>query len=196
MKTALFGGAFNPVHEGHVRLAKALKAAVGADRVIVMPSYISPHKSSESLVSPEDRLEMCREAFKGVYGFEVSDLEIKRGGVSYTSDTLTELKKLYPSDEIYFFCGADMFMTLDKWHMPEVIFSLCTVCTVPRDGVTAEQLLQKAEEYRKKGAECMVVDLPETDVSSSELRSGKKSEYLDKNVRKYILKKGLYNDKI
>lgn len=196
MRIAVFGGAFNPVHNGHVELAQRLKKAVKADRVLIMPSYLSPHKSSERLIDYADRLEMCRIAFKGMEGFEVSDIEIKRGGLSYTSDTLEGLKKAYPSDELYFFCGADMFMSIKSWHKPEEIFSLCTVCSVPRGDITKGQMLKKAEEYEKEGAKCLIFDMPGQDVSSTELRLGEKTEYLDEEVKKYILKKGLYNGKI
>lgn len=196
MKTAVFGGAFNPVHNGHIALAKYLKEKINADRVLIMPSFLSPHKSSKELVSGEDRLNMCRIAFDEMPGFEVSDLEIDRKDISYTANTLTRLKEIYPTDEIYLFMGADMFMTLSEWYRPDVIFSLCTVCTVPRDDVTKDRLNTKAQEYQEQGAKCVVLDAPLYDISSTELRNGEKTDLLPKGVCEYIKTKGLYNGKI
>lgn len=196
MKRAIFGGAFNPVHIGHVNLAKYIKEKICADSVIIVPSFISPHKSSENLLSGEDRLNMCKIAFEGMDGFEVSDIEISRGDVSYTALTLSQIKHMYPEDEIYLFMGADMFMTVLNWYEPEKIFSVCTVCTVPRDDISAKELQQRAKEYEKSGARCIVLDAPKCDISSSELRQGEKTHLLPKGVYEYIKQKGLYNGKI
>lgn len=196
MKLAVFGGAFNPVHMGHIALAKHIKDNIGADKVLIVPSFFSPHKSSKGLISGEDRLNMCRLAFEGMDGFEISDIEIMRSDVSYTANTLIGLKKAYPKDELFLFMGADMFVTVDNWYRPDVIFSVCTLCTVPRDDITKQQLLDKAKEYEEKGAKSIVLDAPLYDISSTELRNGQKTELLPVKVYEYIKAKGLYNDKI
>ncbi|MBQ8533911.1 MAG: nicotinate (nicotinamide) nucleotide adenylyltransferase [Clostridia bacterium] len=196
MKIAVFGGAFNPIHLGHVALAKELKQNIGAKKVLIIPSHLSPHKSSEQLVSGEDRLNMCRLAFEGMTGFEVSGIEIEMQGISYTANTLLKLKEQYPNDDIYLFMGADMFVTLNLWYEPQTIFSLCTLCTVPRNDIDADVLTKKANEYQKKGAKSVILDIPLYDVSSTELRNGLKTEHLPERVYEYIKAKGLYNGKI
>lgn len=192
MKTAIFGGAFNPIHKGHISLALTLKEKIGAHRVIFIPSNISPHKSSEYLVSGEDRLKMAELAVEGYEGFEVSDLEIRKKDVSYTFETLRLLKERYPDDELFLFVGADMYMTLDSWRNADEIMQSVTVCTVPRDDVDKDRLTNKKREYDLRGAKSIIADMPLTDISSSEIRRGEKSEFLDEKVLKYINEHGLY----
>ena len=116
MRIGIYGGAFNPVHKGHIKLAEEVKTKALLDKIIIMPSGQSPHKSSSSLVESEHRLEMCRLAFEGE-DYIISDLEIKRQGKSYTVDTVTELKKIYPDDEFYLIMGSDMLLCFHKWYL-------------------------------------------------------------------------------
>lgn len=192
MKTAIFGGAFNPIHKGHISLALTLKEKIGADRVIFIPSNISPHKSSEYLISGEDRLKMAELAVEGYDGFEVSDLEIRKKDVSYTFETLRLLSERYPDDELFLFVGADMYMTLDSWRNADEVMQSVTVCTVPRDGVDKERLMSKKREYDLRGVKSIIADMPLSDISSSEIRRGEKPEFLDEKVLKYINEHGLY----
>ena len=109
MRIGIYGGAFNPVHKGHVKLAEEVKTKAHLDKIIIMPSGVSPHKSSGELLDSEHRSEMCRLAFEGE-DYIISDLEIKREGKSYTVDTVAELKKLYPdSYPISFRSGHEKF---------------------------------------------------------------------------------------
>lgn len=192
MKTAIFGGAFNPIHKGHISLALTLKEKIGAHRVIFIPSNISPHKSSEYLISGEDRLKMAELAVEGYDGFEVSDLEIRKKDVSYTFETLRLLSERYPDDELFLFVGADMYMTLDSWRNADEIMQSVTLCTVPRDDVDKDRLMSKKREYDLRGAKSIIADMPLSDISSSEIRRGEKPEFLDEKVLKYINEHGLY----
>ena len=97
MKIGLFGGTFNPVHSGHVNLVKNFKEKLNLDKVLVIPTATPPHKEAKELASSEDRIEMCKLAFGDLA--EVSDVEIRRGGKSYTVETLEELKKIYKNDD-------------------------------------------------------------------------------------------------
>ena len=115
MKIGMFGGSFNPIHNGHIELAKAMYKELKLDKLLIMPSYIPPHKFVDSAAFPDQRFEMCCLAAKDIDGFEVSNIEIKRQGASYTYLTLKELKAIYPEDELYLLMGADMFMTLQDW---------------------------------------------------------------------------------
>ena len=111
-KIALFGGAFDPIHNGHIRLALEFARRLGLDRVLLMPSYVPPHKLRGDMAGPADRLHMCRLAAAEHPGLEVSDLEIARGGASFTADTLDTLRGQYPEAVWYLITGADMFLTL------------------------------------------------------------------------------------
>ena len=117
-RVGIFGGTFNPPHIGHVEAAKAFVENACLDSLIIMPAFIPPHKEYDSIVTCEERLEMCKIAFKDVDKATVSDLEISRGGKSYTYLTLQELT----SDEVelYFLCGTDMIISMDTWKNPDI----------------------------------------------------------------------------
>lgn len=191
MKTGLFGGTFNPVHTGHVNLVKNFKDELKLDRVLVIPTAVPPHKQAESLVSGEDRMEMCRLAFDGIA--EVSDVEIARGGRSYTVETLEELKKIYKDDDFYFLVGSDMLLSFRRWYRWEDILSMCTLCATDRD---AEKTCTDAD--KDLFDRIIFCDFPKTVVSSSMVReklfSGESVlEFVPREVEKYIREKGLYN---
>ena len=141
MKIGLFGGTFNPVHNGHINLVKNFKDKLSLDKVLVIPTAVPPHKQAESLVSSEDRLNMCRLAFSSLA--EVSDVEIERGGRSYTVETLEELKKIYKDDDLYFLVGSDMLLSFKRWYRWEDILTMCTLCATDRDN---EETCRDADE--------------------------------------------------
>ena len=116
MRTGVFGGTFNPVHNGHIHLARTYFDALRLDRMLVIPTCLPPHKPGEQLADGADRLAMCRLAFDGLPGFEASDIELRRGQKSYTVDTLEQLAKEYPDDGFYLIMGSDMFLTLTGWR--------------------------------------------------------------------------------
>ncbi len=133
MKVALYGGAFNPVHSEHLNIVLAAKRALGLDKVIVIPTNISPHKKGVLSARGKDRLSMCRLAFEGVNGVEVSDVELKRGGVSYSYVTCRHFKKIYGGDELYFIIGADMLQTFGLWKEPDEILKCATLAVCARE---------------------------------------------------------------
>ncbi len=197
MKTGMFGGSFNPIHNGHTELAKALFRELELDRLLIMPSYIPPHKFVDSAAFPDQRFEMCCLAAKDIEGFEVSNLEIKRQGASYTYLTLHELHSIYPDDELYLLMGADMFMTLQKWKNPEIIFSLATMCAVPRYDDDISRLEQQARFLQEMGAKTRVLDARVMTVSSTQIRKMVRagediSGLVAPAVQKYIKEHYLY----
>ena len=167
---ALFGGTFDPIHEGHLRLAREFARRLSLDRVVLMPTYVPPHKMKESLAPAEDRLAMCRLATAGDPLFIVSDLEIRRGGASFTADTLAALHEQEPEVAWYLITGADMFLTLGTWNRFDEIARLAVLCAAPRDGVGMPELLACAETLESRGARCAVEDIPALPASSTELR--------------------------
>ena len=135
MRIAVFGGSFNPPHIGHVRAAVAARQALGADRLIVIPTGISPHKPQpEGSPSARARLEMTRLAFEGYDGVEVSDMELCREGKSYTVDTLEELSRTFEGAELFLLMGTDMLLGFDRiWWGYERILDLSSLENTPRD---------------------------------------------------------------
>lgn len=196
MKTrvGIFGGTFNPPHIGHIRSAEQFADQMKLDKLIIMPSFIPPHKVYDINVSCEDRFEMCKLAFTDIAIAEVSDLEIQRGGKSYTYLTLEEMSS--ENIDLFFLCGTDMILSMDTWRNPEIIFELCSVCYARResDPEIEAVISQKCEEYtRKFGAKIYKIDLDTIDISSSEIRNNEiNNTYLTPAVREYIAKRGLY----
>lgn len=198
MKTGIFGGTFNPIHNGHILLSQYCKESAGLDRIILIPTCTPPHKASDSLAGEEHRLNMCKIACDGLPDFEVSDIEIVRRGKSYTCDTLTALKKLYPDDELFLIMGADMFLTLDRWKNPEIIFEKATIITIPRDESDYNDLCNfYSKTLKPMNAQAVILHNPVMSVSSTYIRENINNSKLinsliDKNVYSYIVKNNLY----
>ena len=198
-RLGIYGGTFSPPHLGHVGAAKSFYGAVPLDKLLIIPDFLPPHKQIDGEISADDRIEMCKLAFADVKGAEVSDIEIKRGGKSYTALTLAELSS--DENELYFLCGTDMFLTLGEWYKPEEIFKLATICFVRRENDKENDLeiQRRTEEYINRfSARIIQISAPVTEISSSELRLAIKEdderlvELLPSSVLKYIKERGLY----
>ena len=194
-RVGIYGGTFNPPHIGHVEAAKAFITQAKLDTLIIMPAFIPPHKQTDNLVNCDDRLEMCRLAFGNIPNTEISDLEISRGGKSYTYLTLQELAS--NDTELYFLCGTDMILTMDTWKNPEIIFTLAKICYIRResDNAISELLIEKCGDYfQKYGADIIQINTEAIEISSSEIRAedGIWDRYLTANVIDYIRNQGLY----
>ncbi|MDR0314986.1 MAG: nicotinate (nicotinamide) nucleotide adenylyltransferase [Oscillospiraceae bacterium] len=201
-KIGVFGGTFNPPHAGHVKLADAFAQKLEFDKILIIPANLPPHKDNKDLLSSEDRLEMCKRAFFKPL-FEICDLEIKRGGISYTYETLSRIGELYKDAHLYLIVGSDMFLTFHEWKYPELILELCTVCPCVRnDKVQIEHLKDYANKnYADKLDKIKIVlrDFDPIDISSTQIRGMLyRGEQIDKLVPKsvieYINDRGLYSD--
>jgi len=167
MKIGIFGGTFNPIHNGHLTVAQYAMEQCGLDRVYFMTSSIPPHKENKA-VSADIRHRLVCEAIKDYDGFYPLDFEIKKGGISYTADTLKELKGIFKEDELYFIIGGDSLRDFDKWRRPEEIVRYCTLIVYPRTGI---DINEKAGILRNKlGARIKTIDSPEMEISSTEIR--------------------------
>lgn len=133
MRIAIYGGAFNPVHKEHINIALSAVNELSLDKLIIIPTAVSPHKRTSLTASPRDRLNMCRLAFEGIACAEVSDYEIKRGGISYSYVTCRHFRKLYENDEIFFIIGADMLKGFHLWKEPEEILKCVTLAVCARE---------------------------------------------------------------
>lgn len=196
-KIALFGGTFDPIHNGHIRLAAEFARRLKLDRVILMPTYVPPHKVKPEMAPASDRLEMCRLAVRGNPLFIVSDLEISRGGASFTADTLEALCGQYPDARWYLITGADMFLTMGTWWRFDDIAATAVLCAAPRDGVSMEELENYAARLEAEGAVCALENIPLTPLSSTDVRGKLRRHELVEGlippaVAAYIARRGLY----
>ena len=204
MKIGIYGGTFNPPHLGHMAAAKAAVAALGLDKLLLIPAAIPPHKALPSdTPAPEHRLAMVEKWADGMgAGAEVSALELEREGKSYTSDTLRAICQTYPDAELWLLMGTDMFLTLHLWHEPEVILSLAGICAFGRTEQDGEALFAPQREQLQKNfdAKITTITLPGlVDISSTRLReqleNGGGGQYLLPSVYGYILMHRLYGTK-
>ena len=204
MKIGIYGGTFNPPHLGHVTAARAVFELLKLDRLLLVPDRLPPHKAlPENSPSVQDRLEMTRLAGEQTGlgdRVQVLDLELKREGKSYTADTLEEIRRMYPADELWLLMGTDMFLTLQAWHDPQRILSLAGIAAFGRTEEDTEELFSVQRDYLYRtfpGARIFTLTIPGVvDVSSTELRdelrTGKGGAALPPAVYGYILRKGLY----
>ncbi len=167
MKICLFGGTFDPIHKGHIHIAKNALSEFELDKVIFVPTGNSYMKKD---VSPAiHRLNMLKIALKNYPEFEISDIEIKREGYTYTRDTIKEIKEIYPDAEIYFLIGTDTLFMIEKWVEPEYLFNNLIFIVADRKDDNSKE---KAEELKDKfNADIRFSNCDFYDISSSDIRS-------------------------
>lgn len=205
MKIGVYGGTFNPPHLGHLTAARSVFELLNLDLLLLIPAGLPPHKELPAgSPTPEQRLEMTRLAGEQLgLGDKVRtlDIELERGGRSFTSDTLAQLREQYPDSELWLLMGTDMFLTLQMWHEPEKILSLAGVAAFGRTEEDTEELFSAQRDYLYRTypqARIFTLTLPGViDVSSTELREklakGRGANLLAPAVYGYILREGLYN---
>lgn len=151
-RVGIFGGTFNPVHRGHVQVAREAKEACGLEHLSVVPAAIPPHKGMEGIAAADDRLEMTRLAFAGMEGFSVSDLEIRREGPSYTIDTVRAFRETQEEGtEVFLLIGIDAFLELHTWMAHKKLFQEAPLLVMSRPVAHAGVSLREAiGEYLRK----------------------------------------------
>lgn len=196
-RIGLFGGTFNPPHLGHIHALHAFVQAAELDFVYIMPSGVPPHKKTEG-ATPAQRLLMAKIAFSDLpFPAEVSDFEIGREGKSYTATTLSELKSRHPDAKLFLYVGTDMFRSLESWYMPQMVFSLATVCCMAREEGEREDNEKIAVLYREKyGAEILMIPALPLPVSSTAIRAGERLDMIPLGVRVFAQEENLYQKKI
>lgn len=190
MRLGIFGGTFNPPHNGHVRLARAAMRELRLDKLLIIPSCVPPHKIAAKLASGEDRLEMCRIAFGGDPKVEVSSMELDRKGRSYTVDTLRELKAAYPDSELFFIVGSDMLESFDSWYMWKEILSLSVLCAASRE----EGYTPDLDRFGELADRVRPISLSPLEISSTQIRISHESQLVPEGVAEYIKAHALYDD--
>ena len=198
MNTAIFGGTFDPVHNGHIRLLRTVLQAVEVENAFIIPDRIPPHKQAPGLSSGQDRLEMLRLAAAGLDRVTVSDWELEREGKSYSYYTVKHFRELYPEGELYFIMGSDMLLSFDKWYKAEELMKLCTPLCITRSAADTDACREKARQYPS----AVFVEAEPFEVSSTQIRrlaaEGRYDELeplVDPKVLGYIIEKKLYISK-
>jgi nicotinate-nucleotide adenylyltransferase len=166
----ILGGTFNPPHVAHLVAAREAREQLGLARVMLMPVAAPPHKPLPEDPGPEVRLELSRLAAAGDEGLEVSDIEVRRGGASYTVATLEELHADRPEDELTFIAGGDMAASLPTWHEPERVLELARFAVAEREGAERTEIERRTAGLRGR-RQIVFFDMPRLDVSSSEVRA-------------------------
>ena len=198
-RIGIFGGTFNPVHIGHIQAAKQALTALHLDRVLLIPDHIAPHKALPTgSPTPQQRLDMLRIAVQDCPGLEISDIELRREGVSYTYLTIQELKRMYPHDQLVLLMGTDMFTSFDSWRNPEEILKNASLGVFCRgDKKEKQAIAAQKERMEAMGAQ---VELAHNDViaiSSTQMRRllafRCAGSFLPEGVLEYIREYRLYN---
>lgn len=199
MRLGIFGGTFDPVHFGHLLLAECCREACRLDEVWFVPTCIPPHKQERVLTDGKRRVEMLQLAIAGNAAFRVSTLELDRGGISYTVETLRQIHSQLPQAELYLLLGADMLADLPAWREPETICRLARLAVVQRVGQaipwTALEPLLGPQPFRHD--RLSLVEMPLIELSSSQIRAavagGRSIRYrTPRSVELYILEHKLY----
>lgn len=188
MKVGIFGGTFDPVHYGHLITAQSVIEKRNLDKLILIPSFISPLKQDEKHASPEDRLEMLKLAVEGNDQLEISDFEIRKENISYTIETVKYFLQKYNSIELII--GYDNLLVFDKWKEPNELVKICKVVVMKR----ITDLPDKSNKYFDK---VTIIDTPVIEISATEIRKRIKeglpvNYLLPGNVINYIKRKDLY----
>ncbi len=195
----LMGGTFSPIHYGHLLMCESIREEFKLNKIIFMPAKKPPHKDSTQIIEAEDRLQMVKLAISDYPYFEVSDLEMRREGASYTIDTLRYLKNnLGDHQELALIIGADSMMQLHTWKSYHAILKLATIIVAPRPDTDESQLEETINQYiAELGANILKSSARALDYASTEIRErvgkGLSIHYLvPPKVEAYIVEKGLY----
>nr|WP_320192331.1 nicotinate-nucleotide adenylyltransferase [uncultured Desulfobacter sp.] len=213
MNAGLFGGTFNPIHNGHLGIIQYVKAQYAFDTIILYPSALPPHKPNRNLASARDRLTMVRDAVKNLNGFQVSDIELQRKGPSFTIDTICEFKRIFGSQtRFHLLLGSDAFFDTPSWKQAYHIFKALPVIVMQRGEKTGmAPFASFIDEHVSKGYKLKdnnifvhdrlypirICNVPRIDISSTQIRNrikaGKSiSGLVPEDVKTFIRTKDLY----
>ena len=197
-RIGIYGGTFNPPHLGHMLAARQAVRLLRLDRLLLIPDRIAPHKVlPEGSASPEERMQMLRLAAAGIEKAEVSDIELRREGTSFTYLTILEMKQLYPEAELVLIMGTDMFLSFDKWRETKIITDHAALGVLYRGEKGEKAAIDaKKAEMEANGVKVELIENEVTAISSTDLRRmlvfGCAEPFLPEGVGAYIREKGLY----
>lgn len=200
-KIGIMGGTFNPIHNGHLKMALEAYKQFQLDEVWFMPTKNPPHKAEKEIISDDHRVKMIELAIKKIPFFYLSKIELEREGTTYTVDTLCQLEKDYPNDYFYFILGADSLFHIHTWKSPEKVMKLAHILSAPRYPMTQEEEIERkdmlSEQYH---ADIQLISMEPIRISSMNIRKrifNKQpiNEYLPKEVEQYVKKYHLYQER-
>ncbi len=197
-RIGIYGGTFNPPHLGHIHAARCAISTLGLDKLLMIPDRIAPHKQLPAdSPSPEQRLHMLCLAIKDIEKAEVSDIELKRQGVSYTYETIAQVRQMYPDAELYLLMGTDMFLTLQNWKNPELIWKDAIIAGLCRGEKGEKEALSQQKQFlESQGAKTVLVENQVLTISSTDLRRMLvfqcAAPFLPAGVEDYVRSNGLY----
>lgn len=192
-RIGILGGSFDPVHNGHLHMAQSAYEQFHLDKVWLLPNGHAPHKDELRMAEAKHRMAMCELAVQKYAFMETCDIEITSEECSYTYITMQKLNRRYLECDFHFIMGADSLNYFDKWKKPEVIASLCKILVVNRGEFKTEDLNAKIVRIQNLfPADIRVVHCPKIEVSSTEIRHGKKLDKIPPEVRAYIIENHLY----
>jgi nicotinate-nucleotide adenylyltransferase len=198
----ILGGTFDPVHNGHLHIAESVLKKFGLKKILFIPTNIPPHKVRDNIVSNEHRLKMLQLAVSSYDFFEISTIEFKRGGRSYTLDTLNTLRRMYPQDECRIIFGADMVPDFHLWKEPEKVIEMGNPIITTRPGINLagnlenvidESLLSFSEKLKKSFIEIEPVDISSSLIREYVIKGHSINGMVPEMVEKYIFKNKLYS---
>ena len=195
MRIGIFGGTFDPIHLGHLRMAEEIRDSLSLERVLFIPNQVSPFKTNRNVTPAERRMEMVWQAVADNPAFAVSAAEVRRPGPSYTVDTVRELRRDYPEDELFLLIGSDAVRDLPQWRAPEELLSQVRIAVATRPGTDpAEVLAALPDTWEPR---LTFIPMPGLDISGTDLRARVRARrsitYLvPRAVETYIARHGLY----
>lgn len=200
-KIGILGGTFDPIHIAHLILAENAYEQFQLETILIMPSYVPPHKLNKKVSPAQHRTKMVQLAIEDNKHLKLSTLELKRGGLTYTSDTLSELTENNPQNQYYFSIGEDSLFQIEEWHEPQIIMQKAVLLVAVREQQEIGNIDERIKELEQKyHAKIYLLKTPNMEISSSMLR--KKVEagetikyYVPKDVEKYIYQNHLYKEK-
>ena len=181
-RLGILGGTFNPIHFGHLAAAEEVRERLKLEKVIFIPSFLPPHKIDEDIPSAVQRQEMIRLALKGNLYAAISDMEIRRGGRSYTVDTIGALQQSHPGTELYFLTGLDSFLEIRTWKDWDRLLTLCSFVVISRDGYRFRDIAQLG-----------ILDVPEQELTALDAREKDQVVITAANMRVYLERVPFYD---
>ena len=201
MKIGIMGGTFDPIHNGHLMLGKYARDLFDLDEVWFMPNGTPPHKASSSIeTNANHRVEMVRRAIESEENFLLQLYEVDNKETNYSYLTMEHFRETYPEHEFYFIIGADSLFSIEKWKYPERLFKTCVILAAYRDGKNTKEMEEQIAYLNQKyNADIRLLNTPNVDISSSEIREKLKmredvSNVMPARVYEYIIKNQLYEE--
>lgn len=201
MKIGIMGGTFDPIHSGHLMLGRFARDLFSLDQIWFMPNGIPPHKSNDCIESrTKHRVEMVKRAISNEDDFVLQLYEVENKNVNYSYLTMEYFRVTYPENEFYFIIGADSLFNIEKWKCPERLLKTCVILAAYRDGKNKKEMDERIAYLNKKyGADIRLLNTPNVDISSSEIREKLEmhedvTDMMPTSVYAYILQNHLYEE--